>query len=67
MTNNGWEALKVDMGVYLQMHVVPIDDLRPHMSSPQCWCRPLDDDPELYLYVHNALDKREEYEEKDWH
>lgn len=40
-------------------HVTPIDDLRPHIHAPCCWCAPLDDDG---VYVHNSLDKREFYE-----
>lgn len=37
-------------------HVIPMDDLRPHEESSQCWCRPFDEDG---IWVHNSMDKRE--------
>jgi hypothetical protein len=37
-------------------HVCPVDDLRPHLVSPECWCHPTDDEG---VWVHNAMDRRE--------
>ena len=48
------------------VHVLPIDDLREHEETRQCWCRPrlLQDAPEdAVVIVHAALDGRELYEE----
>lgn len=49
------------------IHVFPIDDLRPHVLTPHCWCKPvLDEDNDgtepVFLWVHNALDEREKFE-----
>ena len=65
------------------LHVLPINDLRPHVESEHCWCKPkLDEsrwdgigkkenrgksfDFETLLqppiWIHNSMDKREEYE-----
>lgn len=40
-------------------HVVPINDLREHQESIECWCRPIIDGD---VVVHNSMDRREEYE-----
>ena len=45
-------------------HIVPIDDLREHEESVDCWCQPelLDD---VYLdsvYLHPSMDGREAFE-----
>lgn len=50
------------------MQLVPLNDLREHDLSKDCWCKPLlDPDSEGMLrdgfWSHNALDRREEYEE----
>jgi hypothetical protein len=48
------------------LHIIPMDDLRDHEPSADCWCRPtLDDDFEDEggdVYLHHALDGRELYE-----
>lgn len=48
-------------------HVTPRDDLYVHVldSKGSCWCCPErdDDDPEGTIYVHNAYDCREQYED----
>jgi hypothetical protein len=44
------------------MHVVPRQDLRSHLLSLECWCKPVEDIEEPGLWVHNALDQREKYE-----
>lgn len=44
------------------IHVVPLNDLREHVASTDCWCKPTEDAwPDVW--VHHAMDKREEYEE----
>lgn len=43
------------------IHVIPRGDLRDHDQSPECWCRPDEDEPGLW--VHNSLDGRESYEQ----
>lgn len=44
------------------IHVAPLDDLRPHVLSTECWCRPLFDDEEDTLLNHNSMDGREAFE-----
>lgn len=51
-----WLAAIADDGT---RYVLPIDDLRPHEHGPECWCQPIDNDG---VFVHNSLDRREEYE-----
>jgi hypothetical protein len=43
----------------MRWHVIPVDDLREHHASLECWCGPVEDDG---VVVHNALDGREAYE-----
>lgn len=40
-------------------HVVPINDLREHILSKDCWCNPFDDEG---VFVHHSMDQREKYE-----
>lgn len=42
------------------LHVTPIDDLRPHEDASTCWCKPKENEPGVW--THNALDGRESYE-----
>lgn len=51
--STSWEAICLPTG---ESHVIPLDDLRPHIETPQCWCGPFDDDG---IWVHNAMDHRE--------
>lgn len=44
-----------------RMHVIPINDLREHEASAECWCNPTPDE-EHDLFVHHSLDGREAYE-----
>lgn len=52
-------------------HVVPIDDMREHILSIECWCRPRflwekeDGCMPFECIVHNSLDGRERYEVAD--
>lgn len=42
-----------------RVHILPLNDLRQHEESSDCWCEPkIDGD----IIVHNALDEREKYE-----
>lgn len=44
----------------MQIHVYPLNDLRPHETDgKKCWCNPQEDDE---VIIHNSMDKREEYE-----
>ena len=45
------------------VHVVPLNDLRDHTASVDCWCQPTEDDDEWPdIWVHHAMDQREAYE-----
>ena len=41
-------------------HIIPVDDLREHEATPECWCCPSEE--EDGIFVHHALDNREAYE-----
>ena len=43
-------------------HVIPVFDLREHEDSADCWCKPKQDDENLSLWIHNAMDEREYFE-----
>lgn len=43
-------------------HIIPLDDLREHEESKDCWCKPYEDEQTLDIWIHNALDERESYE-----
>ena len=48
------------------LHVVPVDDWRPHEYSSQCWCKPteeLDTEHNEFLWIHRSMDQRELYEQ----
>ncbi len=45
----------------IDIHVTPINDLRDHSDTRDCWCRPRIEDDEIV--VHNAMDERETYEQ----
>lgn len=53
-----WVVLQVPR----EIHVAPVDDLRPHDLNPKCWCRPVEDTEEPGMWTHNSLDGREAYE-----
>lgn len=44
------------------IHVTPVNDLREHLDSAACWCRPMRDEDEPAVVIHNSLDQRETYE-----
>jgi hypothetical protein len=43
-------------------HVMPLDDLKPHIAVKECWCNPTPDEEAAEVLVHHSLDKREEFE-----
>ena len=44
-------------------HVLPINDLKEHEKTMDCWCNPeIQHDLPPYVIVHNAADRREERE-----
>jgi hypothetical protein len=45
------------------LHVLPVDDLREHPASKDCWCHPTEDEETPGLWIHHSMDRREEYEE----
>ena len=45
-----------------RIHTMPINDLREHVSSIHCWCRPRPNPEEPRHIIHNSMDRREEYE-----
>lgn len=45
------------------LHTIPVGDFREHVAERTCWCRPRQDEREPSLWIHNALDGRESYEE----
>ena len=42
------------------MHVLPINDLREHEESRDCWCHPAYDEG---IVIHNSMDGREAHEQ----
>ena len=42
----------------MDVHVIPGNDIREHVSSRTCWCYP--EEIGEHEYMHNALDRREE-------
>jgi hypothetical protein len=60
MNLGGW----VFFGVGSDVHVSPLDDLRPH-DVPTCWCCPERRGECDNVVVHHALDQRELYEDAE--
>jgi len=62
-----YQVVIMYMGVtrHQGVHCIPSFDLRDHSSSPYCWCNPKRDADESTIWVHNALDHRELYENGD--
>lgn len=64
--NDGWVVDEVKYtdkwGDYQIKHISPIDDIRPHILSMSCWCKPRWDKKGGLVGVHNSLDKREKYQ-----
>jgi hypothetical protein len=43
-------------------HIIPRDDLAPHIESRACPCRPTPDPDEPRVIIHHSADMREHYE-----
>lgn len=41
-----------------EIHVIPLDDLREHVSEA-CWCHPTPEDDRPNVIVHHSMDRRE--------
>lgn len=56
-----WQTLHV----YPDIHVSPVDDLKPHELGTECWCMPTLETTEsgTIIVIHNSMDKREEFEQ----
>lgn len=46
------------------LHIMPTNDLRDHVDSTDCWCKPTQDDENSNLFIHHSMDRREEYEDR---
>lgn len=45
------------------IHVMPVGDLREHLSQGlECWCQPEQDEEEPRVIVHRSMDGREDFE-----
>ena len=51
-----WKVVELDND---DIHVIPEYDLKEHILSTECWCKPQDDELTPNVKIHNALDKRE--------
>lgn len=40
------------------VHVCPIEDVRDHVESPDCWCRPERDEVVPSLWIHRSAEDR---------
>ena len=54
---------RLNIGEHDVLHVVPLNDMREHEAKTTCWCNPTQDDEEPRIWVHHALDGREDFEE----
>lgn len=57
-------GLMEDVPEGADVHVYPVDDLRPHDTEHggDCWCKPVNPDDAPRVWVHNSMDGREDYE-----
>ena len=54
-TSSGWAVIS-------EKHVVPVDDIRDHITDVTCWCQPSEDRDHRHLWVHQSADGRERRE-----
>jgi hypothetical protein len=45
-----------------RIHVVPVNDLKDHVASADCWCKPTEEEGWPDVWAHHSMDQREEYE-----
>jgi hypothetical protein len=51
-----------------QFHVLPVNDLREHDETLECWCKPeIQEDEGATIVVHNSMDGRGKYETGERH
>lgn len=62
MQFNWFTAMVYEADDSAHFHIVPVDDLRDHAADPTCWCSPVEDPEDPDIWVHNAMDRRDEYE-----
>lgn len=43
-------------------HIIPAGDIDLHRADPTCWCSPEEDPEDPGIWVHHAMDRRDEYE-----
>ncbi len=53
---SAWAAYEDQAGA---MHVLPMDDLKPHVLGDGCWCKPTPEDDRSDIVVHHSMDRRE--------
>jgi hypothetical protein len=44
------------------LHIFPPTDVRAHVARHDCWCRPVPDPEEPYVFMHRSLDQRTRYD-----
>lgn len=59
----GWQTVQITVDGRFVLHTLPDNDLRPHFVRTDCWCHPMEDGEVEGIFSHNALDRREDYEE----
>lgn len=47
-----WKTINSDDG----MHIIPLEDLKPHKTTAICFCRPRE---EGIIFIHKLFDGRE--------
>jgi hypothetical protein len=54
--SGGWQVIETEWG---DRHIIPVDDLRPHIPRATCWCGPCPDADDSSVIIHDAVDGRE--------
>jgi len=59
-----WMQMTVEFGLVVRDHIFPLDDYRAHDLDEHgtCWCRPELDPRDPTIWVHQAMDGREDFE-----
>jgi len=53
----GWRNVPIGQ----RFHLIPLEDLREHEATMQCWCVPEEDNDDP-IVIHNSADGRELFE-----
>ena len=58
---NGNQCYPIDMPGLTTIHVIPLNDLRPHDTQSPCWCNPRHETQwnDSLVIIHNSADGRE--------